>query len=178
MSGSRSRPRQGGTGRRTAEYVRHGTCAIFVWVESLAGKRRVVARARRPALTGRLRSPGCSPLTIPTRKQSSWSWTTSTPLGSVYEASAPAKAHALAQRLEIHYTPKRGSWLNIAETELAALTRQCLDRRIDDLDALNIELTAWQNATNADRRQVHWHFTADDARTKLRRLYPERLTTH
>ena len=94
-------------------------------------------------------------------------------LGSLYEAFEPATAHALARRLEIHHTPKHGSWLNIAEIELSALTRQCLDRRISDLDVLNTELTAWQNATNTDQRQVDWQFTTDDARTKLRHLYPK-----
>ena len=89
-------------------------------------------------------------------------------LGSLYEAFEPAKAHALARRLEIHHTPKHGSWLNIAEIELSALTRQSLDRRIDDLDVLNTELAAWQTATNADQRQVNWHFTTSDARTRLR----------
>lgn len=76
-------------------------------------------------------------------------------IGSLYEAFEPAKARELAQRLEIHYTPKHGSWLNSAEIELSALTRQCLDRRISDLAVLNTELAAWQNATNNDQRQVH-----------------------
>ncbi|WP_235949542.1 transposase, partial [Candidatus Frankia alpina] len=92
-------------------------------------------------------------------------------LGSLYEAFEPTKAFALAQRLEIHHTPRHGSWLNIAEIELSALTRQCLDRRVADLDILNTELTAWQNAVNTNQRQVNWHFTASDARTKLRHLY-------
>ena len=92
--------------------------------------------------------------------------------GSLYEAFEPAKAHALAQRLEIHHTPKHGSWLNIAEIELSALTRQCLDRRIGDIDVLNGELAAWQDAVNTAQRQVNWHFTTSDARTRLRRLYP------
>lgn len=93
-------------------------------------------------------------------------------LGSLYEASAPGKARALASRPELHYTPKHGSWFNIAEIELSCLTRQCLDRRIDDLDVLNSELGAWQQATNADQRQVDWQFTTTDARIKLRHLYP------
>jgi hypothetical protein len=93
-------------------------------------------------------------------------------LGSLYEAFEPAKAFPLAQRLEIHHTPRHGSWLNIAEVELSALTRQCLDRRIDNLDTLNAELAAWQCQTNADRRQVDWQFTTADARIKLRHLYP------
>jgi hypothetical protein len=93
-------------------------------------------------------------------------------IGSLYEAFEPATAFALAQRLEIHHTPKHGSWLNIAEIELSALTRQCLDRRIDDLDVLNAELAAWAKVTNANQRQVNWHFTTSDARIKLRHLYP------
>jgi hypothetical protein len=82
------------------------------------------------------------------------------------------EAFSLAQRLEIHHTPEHGSWLNIAEIELSALSRQCLDRRISDLDTLNAELAAWQHATTTERRQVRWQFTTDDARIKLRRLYP------
>ncbi|GAA4384016.1 hypothetical protein GCM10023152_34480 [Agromyces bauzanensis] len=93
-------------------------------------------------------------------------------LRSLYEAFDPAKARALAERLEIHYTPKHGSWLNIAEIELSRLTRQCLDRRIDDLDLLNVELADWQTATNDDQRQVDWQFSTSDARIKLRHLYP------
>jgi hypothetical protein len=93
--------------------------------------------------------------------------------GSLYEAFDPAKAHGLAERLEIHHIPKHGFWPNIAEIELAVLTRQCLDRRIENLDVLNRELATWQRATNADQRQVHWHFTANDAHIRLRPLYPE-----
>jgi len=93
-------------------------------------------------------------------------------IDSLYEAFEPHEAFALAQRLEIHHTPKHGSWLNIAEIELSALTRQCLDRRISDLDTLNAELSAWQNATNTSQRQVNWQFTTHDARIKLRHLYP------
>jgi len=104
---------------------------------------------------------------------SSWSWTTSTPTPSARSTrpSTRPPLFALAQRLDIHHTPKHGSWLNIAEIELSALTRQCLDRRITDLDLLNTELAAWQTAVNADQRQVQWQFTATDARAKLRRLY-------
>ncbi len=93
-------------------------------------------------------------------------------IASLYEAFGPEEAFALAQRLEVHHTPKHGSWLNIAEIELSALTRQCLDRRIGDLDILNTELSAWQNATNTDQRQVNWQFTTHDARIKPRHLYP------
>ena len=95
-------------------------------------------------------------------------------VGSLYDAYEPATAFALAQRLEIHHTPRHGSWLNTAEIELSALSRQCLDRRITDIDTLNTELAAWQHATNTDQRQVQvqWQFTTADARTKLRHLYP------
>ena len=93
-------------------------------------------------------------------------------IGSLYEAFDPETAFGLAQRLEIHHTPRHGSWLNIAEIELSALTRQCLDRRIDAAAPLNAELAAWQQQTNSDQRQVQWHFTTDDARVKLRHLYP------
>ena len=81
-------------------------------------------------------------------------------------------ARALAARLEIHHTPKHGSWLNIAEIELSALARQCLARRLGDIELLNSELAAWQNEVNTDQRQVDWQFTTDDARIKLRHLYP------
>lgn len=94
-------------------------------------------------------------------------------VASLYQAFSPETAYALAERLEIHHTPKHGSWLNIAEIELSCLTKQCLGRRIDDLAVLNIELTAWTNATNADERQVQWRFTTKDARIKLQHLYPE-----
>jgi len=93
-------------------------------------------------------------------------------IASLYQAFPPEKAYALASRLEIHHTPKHGSWLNIAEIELSCLTKQCLGRRIATLDALNLELTAWTNAINADERQVDGRFTTKDARIKLRHLYP------
>jgi hypothetical protein len=93
-------------------------------------------------------------------------------IASLYEAFDPKTAFGLAQRLEIHHTPKHGSWLNIAEIELSALTRQCLDRRTEDLTVLNAELAAWQQQTNTGQRQAGWQFTTDDARVKLRHLYP------
>jgi len=158
-----------------SEYIRAGTCSIFVWVEPLAGRRRVIARAQRTRVdwaheVDRLLTsdyPDAEKVILVLDNLNSYS------LGSLYEAFEPARAFALAQRLEIHHTPRHGSWLNIAEIELSALTRQCLDRRIADLDILNTELTAWQNAVNTNQRQVSWHFTTSDARTKLRHLYPE-----
>lgn len=161
--------------REDSEYVRHGTCSVFVWVEPLAGRRRVSARPRRTRIDWAQEIDRLLTMDYPKAEQVVLvldNLNTHT-LGSLYEAFAPAKAHALAARLELHHTPRHGSWLNIAEIELSALTRQCLDRRIEDLTVLNHELAAWQHATNADQRQVHWHFTTTDARTRLRHLYPK-----
>jgi len=162
--------------KEDSEYVRHGTCSIFVWVEPLAGRRRVVAKRQRTRVDWAHEVDHLLTIDYPDAERVLLvmdNLNTHT-IGSLYEAFEPAKARELAQRLEIHYTPKHGSWLNIAEIELSALTRQCLDRRIDDLDILNTELAAWQDATNADQRQIQWHFTTSDARTRLRHLYPER----
>jgi DDE superfamily endonuclease len=164
----------GGDAKIDSEYVRCGTCSIFVWVEPLAGRRRVAARSQRTRIdfaheVDRLLSveyPDARKVVLVMDNLNTHT------TGSLYEAFEPAKAHALAQRLEIHHTPKHGSWLNIAEIELSTLTRQCLDRRIDDIDDLNSELAAWQNAVNTAQRQVNWHFTTSDARTRLRHLYP------
>jgi len=161
--------------KQGSEYVRHGTCSIFVWVEPLAGWRRVNARTQRTRIDWAHEVDHLLTCDYPDAEKVVLvmdNLNTHT-IGSLYEAFDPAKAFALAQRLEIHHTPKHGSWLNIAEIELSALTRQCLDRRISDLDTLNTELTAWQNTTNNNQRQVNWHFTTTDARTKLRHLYPE-----
>jgi hypothetical protein len=101
-------------------------------------------------------------------------WNAHTP-ASLYEAFAPAEAERLADRLELHYTPEHGSWLNVAEIELAMLAGQCLDRRLADRATLQQEAAAWQAARNRAGRGVNWRFTTEDARTKLRHLYP---TTH
>ena len=94
-------------------------------------------------------------------------------LSSLYEAFPPEEAFRLAQRLELHFTPTHGSWLNIAEIELSALAVQCLGkRRISDIHTLNAEMSAWHNERNDSQRGVDWHFTADDARVRLKRLYP------
>jgi hypothetical protein len=164
----------GGDAKIDSEYVRCGTCSIFVWVEPLAGRRRVAARSQRTRIdfaheVDRLLSveyPDARKVVLVMDNLNTHT------TGSLYEAFEPAKAHALAQRLEIHHTPKHGSWLNIAEIELSTLTRQCPGRRIDDIDDLNSELAAWQNAVNTAQRQVNWHFTTSDARTRLRHLYP------
>lgn len=167
--------RPGRDRKEDSEYVRHGTCSIFVWVEPLAGRRRVIARQRRTRIDWAHEVDHLLTSDYPDAERVVLvmdNLNTHT-LGSLYEAFEPVKARALAERLEIHYTPRHGSWLNIAEIELSRLTRQCLDRRIEDLQVLNTELAAWQEATNADQRQVKWQFSAIDARIKLRHLYPD-----
>ena len=160
--------------REDHEYVRHGTCSIFCWVEPLRGWRHVDAQPRRTKIdwanqVERLLTidyPDAETVVLVMDNLNTHG------IGSLYEAFEPGNAFALAQRLEIHHTPRHGSWLNIAEIELAALTQQCLGRRIDDLGVLNTELRAWQTQVNADQRQVEWQFTTDHARIKIRRLYP------
>lgn len=161
--------------RQDSEYVRCGTCSIFVWTEPLRGWRRVHALTQRTKLdwAGQVKQlltadyPDAETVVLVMDNLNTHD------IASLYEAFAPAEAFALAQRLEIHHTPKHGSWLNIAEIELSALSRQCLDRRISTLDTLNAELAAWQHAINTEQRQVRWQFTTDDARVKLRHLYPK-----
>jgi hypothetical protein len=92
--------------------------------------------------------------------------------GSLYEAFSAAEAKRLANKLEIHHTPKHGSWLNMAETELSVLTRQCLDRRVPDQDTLVDEVSAWGHDRNVKQSGIDWQFTTNDARIKLKRLYP------
>jgi hypothetical protein len=158
-----------------SEYVRCGTCSIFVWTEPLQGWRRAHALAQRTKIdwAGQVKQlltvdyPDAETVVLVMDNLNTHS------IASLYEAFTPSEAFALAQHLEIHHTPKHGSWLNIAEIELSALSRQCLDRRISDLDTLNTELTAWQHAINTERRQVRWQFTTDNARVKLRHLYPK-----
>lgn len=94
-------------------------------------------------------------------------------IASLYEAFEPEEARRLARRLEIHYTPKHGSWLNIAESELSILTKQCLDRRIPDAEFLRREVAAWYGDRNQNNKLVDWQFATDDARIKLRKLYPQ-----
>jgi hypothetical protein len=93
-------------------------------------------------------------------------------LASLYEAFPPEQARRIAERLEIHYTPKHGSWLNVAEIELSVLSRQCLNRRIESMEKLRKEVTAWKEARNEKQVEIRWRFTTADARVKLRRLYP------
>ena len=156
------------------EYERNGTANIFVFTEPLVGWRQVTATqhrtrvdwafAVRDLLDGRYVKAAKVVLVMDNLNTHS--------LGSLYEAFPPAEARRLAERLEIHYTPKHGSWLNIAENELSALTLQCLSRRIGTLKELQREISAWERSRNNERVRVRWRFTVDRAREKLRRVYP------
>lgn len=156
------------------EYVRNGVAEIFMEVEPLAGKRHVAVTERR------------------TRKD--WAWQIKDMLdvrypnaikvrlimdnlnthstASFYETFAPQEARRLAERLEIHYTPKHGSWLNMAEIELSVLKGQCLNRRIPDMVTMQGEVAAWEKNRNNRTKKINWQFTTSDARIKLKRLYP------
>lgn len=157
------------------EYERSGTANIFMFCEPLAGWRqtRVTerrtkpdwARAIRDLLDGRYAEAQVVVLVMDNLNTHT--------IGSLYEAFPPAEARRLAQRLEIHYTPKHGSWLNIAENELSTLTRQCLSRRIGMIEQMTSELAAWDQARNRDAVKVNWRFSIEQARIKLRRVYPQ-----
>jgi hypothetical protein len=157
------------------EYVRGGTCSIFLFTEPLAGWRHADAQEHRTRADWARQiewlldkqCPDAEKVVLVCDNLNAHSIT------SLYAAFDPAKAFSLAQRLEIHFTPKHGSWLNIAEVELSALGRQCLgNRRIGSLADLNGELACWQAGRNTAQKGVGWRFTAPDARIKLKRLYP------
>lgn len=164
----------GQVARGDSEYVRCGTCSILVWAEPLRGWRRAYADPTRTRIDWahgvehllNVEYPDAEKVVLVMDNLNSHS------IASLCQAFPPEKAYALADKLEIHHTPKHGSWLNIAEIELSCLTKHCLGRRIPDLAVLNEELTTWQTATKADERQVDWRFTTSDARIKLRHVYP------
>ncbi len=167
-------PAPGQPARYDYEYARHGVCALFMLNEPLRGWREVVVGDHRTALDWAHVVKHLVDEHYPEAEQIVLvmdNLNTHTP-GSLYEAFAPAEAKRLADKLEIHYTPKHGSWLNMAETELSVLSRQCLDRRIPDRDTLVAETAAWMHDRNVQQATIDWRFTTEDARIKLKRLYP------
>lgn len=156
------------------EYVRNGVAEIFLEVEPLAGKRHVEITERRTKvdwanfikdmLDVRYRNAEKVILVMDNLNTHSPS--------SLYEAFPPETARRLAKRLEIHYTPKHGSWLNIAEIELSVLKSQCLGCRIPEIDKMRTEVKAWFRHRNNHRSKVSWQFTTSKARIKLKHLYP------
>jgi hypothetical protein len=160
--------------RQDYEYVRHGTANLFMCYEPLRGRRHVQVRHRRTKLDFAQVIKDLVDLHYPEAEKIVLvldNLNTHTP-ASLYEAFAPAEAKRLTDKLEIHYTPEHGSWLNMAEIELSVLGRQCLDRRISDIATLAHEAAAWEVARNAVATGVDWRFTTPDARIKLKRLYP------
>jgi len=163
--------------REDYEYTREGTACIFLFTEALGGWRRISVRQRRTAVdwAAEMRVlleedyPGAEKVILVCDNLNTHK------MASFYEAFTAQKARQLRDRLEIHFTPKHGSWLNIAECELSAMTRQCLNRRIPELEQLRRETHAWQCQRNAAQKGVDWRFTTDDARIKLKQLYPEIL---
>jgi hypothetical protein len=160
--------------REDSEYERKGTCSVFMFVEPLGGRRYVSASRRRTREDWAREIRRIVTEAYPRAEKAVLvmdNLNTHT-ISSLYEAFPAEEAFRIAQKLEIHYTPKHGSWLNIAEIELSAMTSQCLDRRIDTLEKLSGELKAWQLERNEKRKVVDWQFTTEDARIKLRHLYP------
>jgi DDE superfamily endonuclease len=156
------------------EYVRHGTANLFMISEPLLGWRTVFVTERRTAvdfaevlrwLVEELHPDAAKVVVVMDNLNTH-------KLASLYEAFAPERARRIAEKLEIHYTPKHGSWLNVAEIELSVLSRQCLDRRLETADLLRREVAAWTEPRNERAAEVRWRFTTADARIKLRHLYP------
>lgn len=158
-------------------YKRDGVEAIFLFFDPLRGWRRASCRESRTRVdwaeeVRRLLEedyPRARKVKLVCDNLNTHS------IASLYEAFEPEMAHRLARRLEIHHTPRNGSWLNVAEIELSALARQCLDRRIASRAELAREVARWEGDRNADGSRVVWRFTTDDARTKLRHLYPRTI---
>lgn len=158
------------------EYIRKGSCSIFMFTEPLAGWREAQVSSRRTAIDWAAKMkwliddvyPDAEKIVLVMDNLNTHS------IASFYKAFTPEEAFRLSQKLEIHYTPKHGSWLDIAEIELSALTTQCLlGVRIPSVDDLSKEVSSWSSARNTSQKSVSWQFTSDDARIKLKHLYPE-----
>ena len=161
--------------REDCQYERKGSCSISMFTEPLAGWRCAHALPQRTSEDWARKIQWLLDEQYPNAKKVVLVMDNLNThhISSVYKVFPPHEAFALLQRLEIHYTPKHGSWLDIAEIELSALTTQCLgSRRIPTIDLLNTQLIAWSSARNANQRGVLWQFTTHDARLNLRHLYP------
>jgi hypothetical protein len=165
----------GQVARYDYEYVRNGVANIFMVSEPLAGNRNVEVTQRRTKKDWAMFVRKISDELYPNAGKIVLvedNLNTHSP-ASLYEAFEPVEAKRIADRFEFHYTPKHGSWLDMAEIELGILGRQCLlSRRIDNIDDLSREVKAWQTTRNAAKAKVNWQFTTEDARIKLKRLYP------
>jgi hypothetical protein len=169
-----TRARPGEPAKRDYEYERKGTCNQFMMCEPLRGWRHVRVTTRRTRLDYAecvkelvdVHYPQAEKVLLVQDNLNTHSG------GSLYERFAPQEARRLLDRIEPHYTPKHGSWLNMAETEIGIMGRQCLDRRLPSQANLAEEVAAWEMERNARQARIHWTFTLAVARQKLRRLYP------
>ena len=161
--------------RMDDEYVRKGVVEIFMEVEPLAGRRHVAITERRTRKDWAQqikqmldeRYPDATKVRLVMDNLNTHN------IASLYETYESHEARRLADRLDIHYTPKHGSWLNMAEIELSVLEGQCLNRRIADMQTMQSEVAKWESDRNTNSRKIDWQFTKADARTKLKRLYPK-----
>jgi hypothetical protein len=156
------------------EYERNGVANLFLFCEPLKGRRWVMVTDRRTKAEWAHAIKDLVDVHYPQAERIVLvmdNLNTHSP-AALYEVFPAAEAKRLAEKLEIHYTPKHGSWLNIAEIELSILRRQCLDRRIPDQAVLTVAVAAWQDRRNGAGGAVDWRFTTEDARIKLKRLYP------
>ncbi|KKM92577.1 hypothetical protein LCGC14_1217070 [marine sediment metagenome] len=160
--------------RVDAEYRRCGTASVFMMTAPLEGKRHVRVRQQRKRVdfADIIRElcddvyPDADKIVLVMDNLNTHN------VASLYEAFEPCEARRLAEKLEIHHTPKHGSWLNMAEIELSILSRQCMNDYFESIDELATGIAAWENARNEDEIGIHWRFTTADARIKLRKLYP------
>lgn len=168
-------PAQPGTvARYDTEYERNGVSNLFMFFEPLAGQRHVAVTEQRTAVDWAHQIKHLVDVLYPQAKRITLVMDNlNTHTGaSLYKAFPPEEARRILDKLEIHYTPKHGSWLNMAEIELSILSRQCLDRRISDQETMKKEVEAWQATRNAIGKPMEWRFTTEDARVKLKKLYP------
>ena len=172
--------RPGSPKKEDFQYTRNGTASIFMFTAPLECWRHVDAEEHRTKRDWahqiydllNVHFPNAEKIRVVMDNLNTHT------IGALYETFTPDVARELAKRLEIHYTPKHGSWLNIAEIELSAMTKQSLDRRIDNLPELRKQISAWELSRNSNQKSVNWHFTTDDARGKLKSLYPEIVITN
>ena len=167
--------RSGDIQKIDSEYTRNGTVSIFVFVEPLGGVRHVSVREHRTAIDWAEEIKYLVDVSYPDSEKIVLVMDNlnTHALSSLYKAFPASEARRIARKLEIHYTPKHGSWLDIAEIELNVMTRQCLSQRISDIEKLRQELSAWEQDRNGHAACIQWQFTTDKARTKLVSLYPK-----
>ncbi len=167
--------RPGDNKKIDSEYQRNGTCSIFAFIEPLGGRHHVSVREHRTAVDWAEEIKYLVDEMYPDVEKIILvmdNLNTHKP-ASLYKKYSPEEARRIIKKLEIHYTPKHGSWLDIAEIELNVMTRQCLSRRIENIDILRSELSIWEQERNSIQATVNWQFRTKDARVKLVSLYPE-----